>query len=190
MKSKLEKTNKKKSNKKKSSKKLRLLTNKRNNKVDNYLHKASKKIVKTLVTNNMSKLVIGKNDGWKFEASMSKKSNQNFIQIPHSRFIQMLQYKCEKEGIRVIIQEESYTSKASFLNLDVIPIYDKNNDTIHIFSGYRKSRGLYKNKFSNNSINADVNGSYNILRKAIPNVFTNGIEGFVVNPKVINLTLN
>lgn len=175
-------------NKRKSSKKLRSLINKRNNKVDNYLHKASKEIVKTLITNNMSKLVIGKNNGWKFEAKMSKQSNQNFIQIPHSRFIQMLQYKCEKEGIRVIVQEESYTSKASFLNLDVIPIYDKNNDTMHIFSGYRKSRGLYKT--NNKIINADVNGSYNILRKAIPNVFTNGIEGFVVNPKVINLTLN
>ena len=102
----------------------------------------------------------------------------------------MLQYKCEKEGIRVIIQEESYTSKASFLNLDVIPIYDKNNVTKYNFSGYRKSRGLYKISNSKEVINADVNGSYNILRKAIPNVFTNGIEGFVVNPKVINLTLN
>ena len=154
------------------------------------MHKASKEIVKTLVSNNISKLVIGKNDGWKFEAKMSKKSNQNFIQIPHSRFIQMLEYKCEKEGIRVIIQEESYTSKASFLNLDVIPIYDKNTKNNYIFSGYRKSRGLYKISKSNQTINADINGSYNILRKAIPNVFTNGIEGFVVNPKVINLTLN
>ena len=177
-------------NKKRSSRKLRSLTNKRNNKVDNYLHKASKEIVKTLVSNNISKLVIGKNDGWKFEAKMSKKSNQNFIQIPHSRFIQMLEYKCEKEGIRVIIQEESYTSKASFLNLDVIPIYDKNTKNNYIFSGYRKSRGLYKISKSNQTINADINGSYNILRKAIPNVFTNGIEGFVVNPKVINITLN
>ena len=177
-------------NKKKSSKKLRSLTNKRNNKVDNYLHKSSKEIVKTLVDNNISKLVIGKNDGWKFEAKMSKQSNQNFIQIPHSRFIQMLEYKCEKEGIRIIIQEESYTSKASFLNLDVIPIYDKNNINKYEFSGYRKSRGLYKIKSSGENINADINGSYNILRKAIPNVFTNGIEGFVVNPKVINLTLN
>ena len=177
-------------NKKKSSKKTRLLTNKRNNKVDNYLHKASKEIVNTLVNNNMSKLIIGKNDGWKFETSMSKQSNQNFIQIPHSRFIQMLQYKCEKEGIRIIIQEESYPSKASFLNLDVIPIYDKNNNTKYVFSGYRKSRGLYKINKSKEFINSDVNGSYNILRKAIPTVFANGIEGFVVNPKVINLTLN
>ena len=177
-------------NKKKSSNNLRKLTNKRNNKVDNYLHKASKEIVKILTDNNISKLVIGKNDGWKFESKMSKQTNQNFIQIPHSRFIQMIQYKCEKEGIRVIIQEESYTSKASFLNLDVIPIYDKNNSIKYEFSGYRKSRGLYKINNSSKVINSDVNGSYNILRKAIPNVFANGIEGLVVNPKVINLTLN
>jgi len=177
-------------NKKKSSKNIRILTNKRNNKVDNYLHKASKEIVKTLIANNISKLVIGKNDDWKFESKMSKQSNQNFIQIPHSRFIQMIKYKCEKEGIRVIIQEESYTSTASFLNLDVIPIYDKENTIKYNFSGYRKSRGLYKINDSKTIINADVNGSYNILRKAIPNVFANGIGGFVVNPKVINLTLN
>ena len=173
---------------KKTSKGLRKLTNKRNNKVDNYLHKTSKEIVKTLITNNISKLVIGKNDGWKDESNMSKKSNQNFIQIPHSRFIQMIQYKCEKEGIRVILQEESYTSKSSFLNLDLIPVYG--DKTEKQFSGYRQSRGLYKIKNSKTIINADVNGSYNILRKAIPNAFVNGIEGFVVNPKVINITLN
>jgi IS605 OrfB family transposase len=177
-------------NKKKSSNKLRKLTNKRNNKIDNYLHKVSKEIVKTLINNDISKLVIGKNDGWKVKSNISKRSNQNFIQIPHSRFIRMIQYKCEKEGIRVLIQEESYTSKASFLNLDIIPIYDKNKITKYEFSGYRKSRGLYKINNSNKVINSDVNGSYNILRKAIPNAFVNGIEDFVVNPKVINLTLN
>lgn len=185
MKSTLEKVNKK-----KTSKNIKKLTNKRNNKVDNYLHKASKEIVDILISNNISKLVIGKNNDWKFESNMSKQNNQNFIQIPHSRFIQMIGYKCEKEGIRVIIQEESYTSKASFLNLDIIPIYDKNNTIKYTFSGYRKSRGLYKINNSKTIINADINGSYNILRKAIPNVFANGIEGFVVNPKVVNLTLN
>ena len=175
-------------NKKKSSKGLRKITNKRNNKVDNYLHKVSKEIVKTLVISNISKLVIGKNDGWKQDSEMSKKNNQNFIQIPHSRFIQIIEYKCEKEGILVILQEESYTSKSSFLNLDIIPVYG--DTTEKVFSGYRQSRGLYKIKGSNVIINADVNGSYNILRKAIPNAFVNGIEGLVVNPKVINITLN
>ena len=175
-------------NKMKSSKGIRKLTNKRNNKVDYYLHKASNQIVKELITNNISKLVIGKNDGWKQDSDMSKKSNQNFIQIPHSRFIQMISYKCEKEGIRVILQEESYTSKSSFLNLDFIPVYG--DKTEKIFSGYRKSRGLYKIKDSKVIINADVNGSYNIIRKAFPNIFIDGIEGFVVNPKIVNIILN
>ena len=175
-------------NKKNSSKGIRKLTNKRNNKVDDYLHKASNQIIKTLVANNLSKLVVGKNDGWKQDSDMSKKSNQNFIQIPHSRFIHMLSYKCEKEGIRVITQEESYTSKASFLNLDFMPVYGDNTEKS--FSGYRKSRGIYKIKDSKIEINADVNGSYNILRKAFPKTFVDGIEGFVVNPKVINITLN
>ena len=175
-------------NKRKSSKGIRKLTNKRNNKVDDYLHKASNQIVKELITNNISKLVIGKNDGWKQDINMSKKSNQNFTQIPHSRFISMITYKCEKEGIRVILQEESYTSKASFLNLDFIPIYGDKSEKL--FSGYRQSRGLYKIKDSKTIINADVNGSYNILRKAFPKTFVNGIEDFVVNPKIINVILN
>ena len=175
-------------NKKKSSKGIRKLTNKRNNKVDDYLHKASNQIVKELITNNISKLVIGKNDGWKQDSKMSKKSNQHFIQIPHSRFISMITYKCEKEGIRVILQEESYTSKSSFLNLDFIQIYG--DKTEKLFSGYRQNRGLYKIKNSKVIINADVNGSYNILRKAFPNIFIDGIEGFVVTPKIINVILN
>jgi putative transposase len=100
----------------------------------------------------------------------------------------MLTYKCIKCGIRVILQEESYTSKASFLNLDNIPIY--NNNQTKNFSGYRLSRGMYKLKNENKYINADVNGSYNILRKAIPNAFANGIEGVVVHPLVIQPKIN
>jgi len=175
-------------NKRKSSKGIKKLNNKRANKVNDYLHKTSNQIVKTLINNNISKLVIGKNYGWKQDSNMSKKSNQNFIQIPHSRFISMITYKCEKEGIRVILQEESYTSKASFLNLDFIPVYG--DKTEKSFSGQRKSRGLYKIKESNRIINADVNGSYNILRKAFPKTFVDGIEGFLVNPKIIKTILN
>ena len=116
---------------------------------------------------------------------MSKKSNQNFVNIPHSRFISMITYKCEREGIRIILQEESYTSKASFLNLDNIPVYGDNQ--LKHFSGYRKSRGLYKLRGKKIYINADVNGSYNILRKAIPKAFANGIEGVSVNPTIIKI---
>ena len=168
---------------KKNSKKTRKLTNKRNNKVYDYLHKASKIIVNKLLENKISKLVIGKNDNWKQNSDMSKKNNQNFIFIPHNTFINMLTYKCIKSGIRVILQEESYTSKASFLNLDNIPVYGDNK--LKHFSGYRYSRGLYKIRGKKKYVNADVNGSYNILRKAIPKVFNDGIEGIVVYPTVI-----
>jgi len=177
-------------NNKFNSNNLNLLNLKRKNKIDNYLHKASKLIIKQCIDNNINTLIIGKNDSWKQESEMSKKNNQNFINIPHSRFIQMLQYKCEIQGINVKVNEESYTSKASFLNLDHIPVYKRGNDTKYEFSGYRISRGLYKIKNSNTTINADVNGSYNILRKAIPKVFADGIEGIEVCPEIIKISKN
>lgn len=110
-------------------------------------------------------------------------NNQNFVQIPHSRFINMLKYKCERVGIRMVLVEESYTSQSSFMNLDPLPTYG--DEIIPIFSGYREKRGMYKVKKSKIRINADVNGSYNILRKAIPSAFAKGIEGLVVNPYTI-----
>ena len=166
-------------NKKKSSHKLKKLTNKRNNKVNNYLHKASKVIVSELTSNNITSLVIGKNSEWKQNCSIGKANTQNFIQIPHSRFIDMILYKCEKVGIKVKLQEESYTSKCSFLDLEDICKHEE-------YKGSRIKRGLFKSS-SGRYINADVNGSFNILRKAIPNVFNHGIEGLVVNPIVIQL---
>jgi len=167
-------------NKKKHSNRTRKLTNKRKNKVDYYLHKASKTIVSLTKNNNINTIIIGKNDNWKQGINMTKANNQNFVNIPHSRFIDMIIYKCEIEGINVILQEESYTSKASFLNLDNIPIYGDNQKK-H-FSGYRYNRGLYKIRGRKEFINADVNGSYNILRKAIPKAFADGIEGIGVYP--------
>lgn len=98
----------------------------------------------------------------------------------------MLKYKCERNGISIIITEESYTSKASFLDLDMIPVYKKENNEEHMFSGKRLKRGLYKSK-TGKLINADVNGSYNILRKAIPNAFAEGIEDVVVHPYVLEI---
>jgi len=118
---------------------------------------------------------------------MGKRNNQNFVHIPHDRLIHQLKYKAELIGIEVIITEESYTSKASFLDLDTIPSYKKGIS--HTFSGKRIKRGMYKSK-SGKLINADANGSYNILRKAIPNAFSNGIEGVVVHPVRLNLRTN
>ena len=166
-------------NKSKSSHRLKRLANKRTNKVNNYLHKASKYIVSDIQLKGITTLVIGKNTEWKQECNIGKMNNQNFTQIPHSRFIDMLKYKCEKVGITVKLQEESYTSKCSFLDMEEICKHE-------IYCGKRIKRGLYISKNAV-KINADVNGSYNILRKAIPSVFNHGIEGFVVNPIVIKL---
>lgn len=158
----------------KSSKKIQKLHLKRMNKVNDYLHKASSKIVSILKDNHISILVIGKNEGWKQDINIGKRNNQNFVQIPHARFIQMLEYKCSLNGIRVILTEESYTSKCSFIDNEPICKHE-------VYMGKRIARGLFRAN-SGFIFNADVNGSYNIMRKAIPNAFANGIEGVVVHP--------
>lgn len=175
-------------NKKKQSKQLNKLTIKRNNKINDYLHKASRYIVSLAKEKEINTIIIGKNENWKQNSNIGKKNNQNFVNIPHSRFISMIRYKSEKEGINIILQEESYTSKASFFNLDEIPTYKKSLEDKYSFSGYRVKRGLYKLKDDKRTINADVNGSYNILRKAIPNAFADGIEGFAVIPEIIKIS--
>lgn len=108
---------------------------------------------------------IGKNQGWKQGLSLGKKTNQSFTQIPFNTFISQLTYKCLAKGIKVVEQEESYTSKASFLDEDEIPVYENVQDKPR-FSGRRVSRGLYKSK-DGSVLNADVNGSYNILVKGL-----------------------
>ena len=175
-------------NNKNTSNKIKWLNNKRNNKVNDYLHKSSKMIVNKLKEENINTIIIGKNDNWKQDCEMGKNNTQNFVQIPHSRFIDMLNYKCELNSINVIIIEESYTSKASFFDLDKIPIYNTKNTKNIVFSGKRIKRGLYKSK-SGKLINADVNGSLNIMRKAISNINTEyGIEACSM-PQIINLII-
>ncbi len=114
-------------------------------------------------------LCIGKNDAWKQETNTGKRTNQNFVQIPHVRFVAMLTYKAELVGIRVEVTEESYTSKASLLDLDPLPV--RNNDgEKHTFSGKRLTRGLYRAS-NGQYINADINGAGNIIRKVAPDAF-------------------
>ena len=103
---------------------------------------------------------------------MGAVNNQSFVQIPHAQLYKIITYLAEREGISVIEQEESYTSKASFLSRDEIPVYKEDDTTKYSFSGKRVHRGLYKDN-SGACINADLNGSANILRKAFPNAFKN-----------------
>ena len=133
-----------------------------------------------LVEYGIGTLVIGKNDGWKQNINIGKQNNQNFGSIPHTRFIQQLEYKAALAGIAVVITEESYTSRASFLDADEIPAHGK-TDTKPKFSGRRVKRGLYKSK-NNTLINADINGSANVMRKVFPRAFAEGIEAVVVQP--------
>ncbi|MEG4503288.1 transposase [Microcoleus sp. F6_B4] len=168
-----------------SSSRLGRLTRCRNQKVDNYLHHSSRQIVNLLASRKIGTLVIGKNLQWKNEIDLGKRTNQNFVSIPHARLIEMLRYKAQLLGIKVIEQEESYTSKSNFMNLDPIPVYGNIGASDVTFSGKRIKRGLYRTS-SGRLINADVNGSYNILRKAIPNAFGDGIGSCVAQPRRVN----
>jgi len=175
-------------NKTKTSKRIQNLSLKRNNKINDCFHKASRYIVNHLVSHSINTLVIGKNNGWKQETNIGAVNNQKFVSIPHDRFIDMLKYKCHLEGINVIVTEESYTSMCSFFDNDYIPTYGKDDDKFSP-SGRRVKRGLYKTK-DGMLVNADVNGSLNILRKQL-NVVCDDIicptdRGFVMNPLKIN----
>lgn len=163
---------------KRTTKRICSLINKRNNKISDYLHKSTHYIVNQLVSNNISTLVIGYNTEWKQGTNMGKMNNQNFVQIPFFKFIHQLIYKCRIEGIAVELQEESYTSKASFLNKDEIPIYHPDDIHQYEFSGKRIKRGLYKT-VEGKLLNADVNGSYNILRKFLKEVKNTNIYDLV-----------
>jgi IS605 OrfB family transposase len=155
-----------------TSMRMERLANKRNRRIDHYMHTASKKIIGLLVKEGIGTLGIGKNNGWKQEANMGKRNNQNFVQIPHARFIAMLTYEAELVGITVKVTEESYTSKASLLDLDPLPVHDPNkSNEKHHFSGKRIKRGLYRAS-DGRLINADCNGSGNIIRKVAPDAFS------------------
>ncbi len=158
-----------------TSRQLERLTDKRNRRVKHLLHVASRTVIELLVAEGIGTLVIGHNPDWKQEIHLGKRNNQNFVQIPHARFIDMLTYKAALVGIQVMITEESYTSKCSFLDNEPISRHDA-------YRGKRLKRGLFRSA-SGKCFHADVNGSYNIIRKVFPDAFGQGDRGcFVVHP--------
>jgi IS605 OrfB family transposase len=176
------------------TKQMEQITNHRNRQINHYLHAASKRMIDFLVKEGVGTIIVGKNPLWKQETGLGRRNNQNFVQIPHARFIDMLTYKAELVGIQVEVREESYTSKASFVDLDPIPTYKPNDEEEHIFSGKRIGRRnrLYRTK-DGRKICADVNGSYNILRKSKPDAFAHasakGIAAYVVQPLRLAITV-
>ena len=173
-----------------STKQLRFEIDYRNNVIMDFLHKASSYVVNHAVKNNISAIYVGRNIGWKQEANMGRVNNQKFCSIPHSKFIEMLKYKAKKNGISVFDNEESYTSKASFLDNDVIPVFSTDEHEPYKFSGKRKYRGLYISK-DGILLNADVNGAFNILRKGLnvsAEALLPSVKGFVFNPTRVKVT--
>lgn len=161
------------------TKRLERFTTKRDLKMDYFMHCASKYIINYCINNNVGVIVIGKNDKWKQECDMGRFVNQNFVQIPYELFIGKLKYKAQDYNIQVVETEESYTSGTSFLDGE-LPIKEN----------YNKDRRVYRGLFISNlgiKINADVNGSYQIMRKVFPNVFDNGIDGVHLHPVIVNL---
>ena len=158
---------------------LYCLTQKRNFKIEDSLHKISKYIVKSALSNNIHTIVIGNNKEWKQSISLGKRVNQSFVNIPHQKLIKKIVYKARNAGINVILTEESYTSGTSFL--------DGESPTKEF---YNKKRRIHRGLFVSNqgmSINADVNAAYQIMKKVFPNVFADGIEGAVLHPVRVNI---
>lgn len=148
-----------------TSKNIHRLWRNREMKLQSELHKITSFLSLYFDEMSIEKVFIGKNIGWKQEITLGKKTNQTFVSIPYNTFISQLTYKCKLRGVEVIEQEESYTSKASFVDQDEIPVYGETEEKSQ-FSGKRISRGLYKTK-QGFLLNADINGSYNILVKGL-----------------------
>ena len=141
------------------------ITRKRNNRINDYLSKAARTIVNYCLNNDIGKLVLGYNEDFQRNSNIGSMNNQNFVNIPYGKLRDKLIYLCKLYGIEFKLQEESYTSKASFFDGDEIPIYDKENLQEYVFSGKRIKRGLYQTS-GGKLINADCNGALNILRKS------------------------
>lgn len=150
---------------KKSTNRQKAIARNRNNKVNDYMNKAARKVINYCIANDMGTLVVGYNETFQRGGHIGKQNNQNFVNIPYGQLRSKLEYLCKMNGIIFVKQEESYTSKSSFWDRDDIPVYNADNPREYQFSGKRIHRGQYKTA-SGKIINADVNGALNIMRKS------------------------
>lgn len=145
--------------------KMAALWHKRERQINGYIAQTVGLLFKKVKEFDIDTIVVGYNAGWKQNSHMWKKNNQKFVQIPFQKLIAAIENKCVKEGIRFFKQEESYTSKASFLDKDPVPVWSKDDKTQYRFSGKRITRGLYQSK-AGTCIHADINGALNTLKKS------------------------
>lgn len=172
----------------KTTGRIQKITAKRNNRVNDTIKKTARYIVDYCIENNIGTLIVGYNADFKQSSNIGKVNNQNFVQIPLGDLRQQLEFLCWKYGIEYIEQEESYTSKSSFLDKDVLPEYKAEQPFTGKFSGSRIYRGLYKSK-NGTIINADVNGSANIMRKCKQNLNHEKLcNGLLASPQRIRLS--
>ena len=150
---------------KKPTNRQKAITRDRNNKVNDYMNKVARKVIDYCISNDIGTLVVGYNETFQRDTNMGKVNNQTFVNIPYGQLRSKLEYLCELNDIVFVKQEESYTSKASFWDRDVIPIYNNDNPKTYIFSGKRIHRGMYQCA-NGKCLNADINGALNILRKS------------------------
>jgi putative transposase len=159
----------------KTGHRLQKLTERRNRKIHDFFHKLSRGMVEWCVGHDVDTIVVGYNGGgWKQSPRLGRRNNQNFVQIPFQKLLQQVRYKAEEAGITVLVREENHTSKCSFLDLEPLEHREQ-------YSGRRISRGLFRSS-KGVVINADVNAAYNIIRKAFPEAFADGIEGAGLHP--------
>ena len=151
--------------KRRTTNRQKILADKRNRQVNDYMSKTAKKIINYCIAHNIGTLVVGYNETFQRNTDIGRQNIQNFVNIPYSKLRSKREYLCELNGIAFVKQEESYTSKASFWDKDVIPVYNADNPQKYHFSGKRIQRGLYKTS-DGVLLNADVNGALNILRKS------------------------
>jgi len=155
------------------------LFQKRNRKVNDVMHKLSKVIIQYAKSKNIDTIIIGHNNGWKQSADIGKRNNQNFVQLPFNTLINQIRYKAEEIGINVIVQDESHTSKCSFLD-------DESIEHHETYVGKRIKRGVFKSA-KGTLIHADLQAVYNIIRKAVPEAFADGIEGIGLYPRSLSI---
>ena len=161
---------------------------KRNNRINDYISKCARHIINYCLDNNIGNIVIGYNPTLQKESNIGRRNNQSFVNIPFGKLKDKLTYLCDYYGVNLIRQEESYTSKASFFDIDDIPVYNDGDPKKYVFSGTRVKRGLYKTS-NGMSINADINGALNILKKSsVVSLTTLYSRGQVDSPLRIRLT--
>lgn len=167
-----------------SSRRIKAITEKRNRKVIDYIHKASRIIVNAAKEQNVNKIIVGNNKNWKNEINIGTKNNNSFCSIPHDTLIEKIKYKAHLEGIEMICTQEAYTSKCSALDLEPICKHET-------YVGKRKKRGLFITK-DGKLINADCNGSLNIARLGLSVIgdeinFSESLVSCVSQPKKVNV---